>query len=81
MSSKFYSELFNHIVRERIISCLRNRIFLGNTIGCDVRKINHTIGLRYIFTIFLERNGTFFFNMIIYLFIGVVYNVYGDLFE
>ncbi|XP_023335027.1 insulin-degrading enzyme isoform X2 [Eurytemora carolleeae] len=39
-------ELFNHIVRERIISYLRNRIFLGNTIGCDVRKINHTIGLR-----------------------------------
>ena len=34
------------MVRERIISRLRNMVILGYVIGCDVRKINGNIGLR-----------------------------------
>ena len=36
------------MVRERVISRLRNIVILGYMIGCDVRKINGSIGLRCI---------------------------------
>ena len=39
-------EVFTHLVRERIINKLREEVILGYVIGCDIRKLNNSTGLR-----------------------------------
>ena len=39
-------EVFTHLVRERIITKLREGAILGYVIGCDIRKLNNSTGLR-----------------------------------
>ena len=62
LSPGYILEVLTHMVRERVISRLRNIVILGYMIGCDVRKINGSIGLRYIqlytgFRVYCERCG------------------------